>query len=74
MRMANEIDAGQERGDVRTRADNQHVRTTDKLASLGDIGVSKQRLSEWREVRDAGEDVTADSDATEDPRPQRQLV
>jgi hypothetical protein len=26
-----------------------------KLASLGELGVSRQRLSEWREVRDAGE-------------------
>jgi N6-adenosine-specific RNA methylase IME4 len=57
MRMADEIDQGQANGEVRTRADNQHVQTSDKLASLDDIGVSRQRLSEWREVRDAGNDV-----------------
>jgi phage N-6-adenine-methyltransferase len=57
MRMADEIDAGHERGEVRTRADNQHVRTSDKLGSLEELGVDRRRLAEWREVRDAGKEV-----------------
>lgn len=66
IRMADEIDRGQESGEVRTRADNQHVRTSDKLSqpkdtspeqvpvSYADLGIDRQRVAEWREVRDAG--------------------
>lgn len=61
IRMANEIDRGQASGELDTRGGdrgNQHtganVRTSDN-ATLSDLGVSRQRVSEWREVRDAGE-------------------
>lgn len=56
IRMADEYEAGQQGGEVRTRADNQHVRDADKL-SLDDLGISRQRVSEWRETRDAGPEV-----------------
>lgn len=54
MRMATEIDRGQEAGDVRARADNQHVRSSDKHG-LADLGISRQRVAEWWQTRDAGE-------------------
>jgi N6-adenosine-specific RNA methylase IME4 len=56
MRMADEIDRGQAAGEVRTQADNQLVRVPDKLG-FEDLGIARQRLSEWREIRDAGESV-----------------
>lgn len=56
MRMADEIDAGQERGDVADQGERSNVRSAD-VSTLNDLGVSKQRLSEWREVRDAGPEV-----------------
>jgi hypothetical protein len=55
--MADEVDRGQQAGEVRTRADNQHVREPDKLVSLKDLRVPRQRLAEWRETRDAGPEV-----------------
>lgn len=51
MRMANEVDADPDIG--RHGGDRIKVRGPD----LEDLGISKQRLSEWREVRDAGNDV-----------------
>jgi len=62
MRMANEIDRGQEAGEVRSAGQPSIVRTSDNTsASLEDLGVSRQRLSEWRAVRDAGEDVVEET-------------
>lgn len=60
MRMADEIDDGQERGEVATR--EQHPRglvlDSDKPpVTFEDLGVSRQRVAEWRDVRDAGEAV-----------------
>jgi hypothetical protein len=61
IRMANEIDAGQERGEVATQERGRPVSVqgsgTSSAATLDELGVSRQRLSEWREVRDAGPDV-----------------
>jgi len=58
IRMANAIDKGQERGEVTTRADNQHVRTSDKHpASFDELGIDRRRVAEWRQLRDAGEQV-----------------
>jgi phage N-6-adenine-methyltransferase len=54
MRMADEIDRGQASGELATRGD-------DKSPNLGDLGVPSQRVSEWREVRDAGEDVVEEA-------------
>lgn len=59
MRMADEVDRAQEKGEVRIQKDNQHVRTSDKH-SLEDIGINRQRLNEWRTVRDAGEEVVSE--------------
>jgi hypothetical protein len=58
MRMADAIDDGRESGVVAAHGANQHedVQTPDILqATLSDIGVSRQRLHEWRVLRDAGE-------------------
>ena len=59
MRMADEIDAGQAAGEVTSRGGDRtgKVRTSD----FEELGVSKQRVSEWREIRDAGPDVVEDA-------------
>lgn len=53
MRMADEIDRGQESGEV-AKAGNPHGSNSPKL---GELDISSQRLSEWRDVRDAGPEV-----------------
>lgn len=52
MRMADEYDAAQERGEVRTQADNQHVPDGNKL-STADLGISRKDIHEARIIRDA---------------------
>jgi hypothetical protein len=52
--MADEVDRGQASGEVRTKADIQHVQSPDKLSSYDDLGIDRRRVAEWREVRDAG--------------------
>jgi hypothetical protein len=56
MRMANEIDRGQEAGEVATKGQRANVRGSD-ISEYEDLGVSRQRVSEWRDLRDAGEEV-----------------
>jgi phage N-6-adenine-methyltransferase len=64
IRMADEIDAAQERGEV-AKADGtinpgtiQGVRGPDTFpATYDELGLSRQRVAEWRELRDAGEPV-----------------
>lgn len=74
IRMANEIDRGRAAGELASRGGDRdsNVRSPDNRneATLSDLGVSRQRVSEWREVRDAGEDVVeqALSDALMDGR------
>src|SRR5262249_21476525 len=56
MRMADEVDRGQQRGEV-SRKDRHpgSVRAADtEPTTLDELGVSRQRLSEWRDARDAG--------------------
>jgi hypothetical protein len=58
IRMANEIDRGQATGEVATVKEHPHglVRTPDKPpATFADLGISRQRVAEFRQVRDAGE-------------------
>jgi hypothetical protein len=51
MRLAEAIDKGQADGEITAHGgDRSKVHTTD----LADIGVDKRRLSEWRDLRDAG--------------------
>lgn len=38
-------------------ADNQHAQGSGKLA---DLGLDSRRISEWRDMRDAGEDAATD--------------
>jgi phage N-6-adenine-methyltransferase len=71
IRMANEVDRGRETGEVAKKNEpvTQYVRTSDVPkpsphpveapvpATLADLGITRQRLSEWRQVRDAGEEV-----------------
>jgi phage N-6-adenine-methyltransferase len=57
MRMADEIDRGQQRGDVAAKGqDPGNVRTPD-ISTLDQLGVDRRRVAEWRDVRDAGEHV-----------------
>lgn len=69
MRLATEIDAGQERGEV-ARADGsthhrpaEGVRSPDTLppATLDDLGFDRRRVAEWRDTRDAGEEVVEEA-------------
>jgi hypothetical protein len=66
MRMANEIDRGQASGDIaRNGQHGEAVQTSDSL------DLDRRRVSEWRDVRDAGADVVEDaiSQALADGRP-----
>lgn len=52
LRLADEYDAAQERGEVRTQADNQHVADANKL-SPQDLGLRRDEIHEARKIRDA---------------------
>lgn len=58
-KMADEIDAGQERGEVAKKSES-YVQDTDKT-TLTDIGISRQRVSEYRKMRDMGEEAINDA-------------
>lgn len=61
MRMADEIDRGQERGEVASKGrDKGNVHTPD-ISTFDDLGVDRQRVAEWRKTRDAGEAVVEDA-------------
>lgn len=51
-RLADEYDAAQERGEVRTRADNQHVPPGNK-PTVEEIGLTRKQIHEARQIRDA---------------------
>ena len=58
MRMADEIDRGQERGEVARAQDGTSIRDlvqgSDKVpATYEDLGLDRRRVAEWRETRDA---------------------
>jgi hypothetical protein len=57
--MAEEIDRGQERGEVaKPGGDRTIVRNGDNgAATFDDLGVSRQRVAEWRKMHDAGEET-----------------
>ena len=64
IRMADEIDAAQRRGEVATDATGggRPSKTCPKFgqvspATYGELGFTRQRVAEWREMRDAGEAV-----------------
>ena len=66
IRMANEIDAARGRGELARIGDfvaNQWgVRDADTPpATLEELGLSRQRVAEWRDLRDAGETVIDDA-------------
>lgn len=53
-RLADEYDAAQERGEVRTRSDNQHASSErEEAVSAADLGLSHKEIHEARLVRDA---------------------
>lgn len=58
-RMADEIDAGQKRGEV-AKKNQTYVQDSD-VTTLADIGVTRQRVSEYRKMRDAGEEAIDDA-------------
>ena len=53
-RLATEYDAAQQRGDVKSRGDNQHVPDGNKL-SIREIGLNRKEIHEARQIRDAEE-------------------
>ena len=56
-RRANEIDHGQEAGEIAEPGGDRFsiARTSGNAPGFGDIGVESQRVSEWRTIRDAEE-------------------
>jgi DNA N-6-adenine-methyltransferase (Dam) len=61
--MADEIDAAQKKGELACVGRPQMVRGADNSspARLRDLGVPRQRIAEWREVRDAGDQVVQEA-------------
>lgn len=60
MRMADEIDKGQAAGEIaRAGGDRDSIPRDpgNRNVTLDELGVSSQRLSEWRETRDAGKEL-----------------
>lgn len=55
MRMADEVDRGQASGEI-AKAGNPQL-SGSRTIVLNELGVDRQRLSEWRETRDAGPEV-----------------
>jgi hypothetical protein len=55
-RMADEVDAGQERGEIAkpNQPVSQYVGKSDIPSTLSDIGVTRQQVHDFRKVRDAG--------------------
>ena len=58
--MADEIDRGQAAGEVAAKGRPENVQSSDiyEPATFADLGVTRQRVAEWRQTRDAGEGVT----------------
>jgi hypothetical protein len=60
MRMANEIDDGQAAGELATQGRPKKQPESGGFPNrptLEHLGVSQQRVSDWRTLRDAGEEV-----------------
>ena len=51
--MADEIDRGQESGEVAKQGERANARTAG-VSELDELGVSSQRVSEWRKLRNMG--------------------
>jgi hypothetical protein len=72
-RMANEIDAAQDRGEVASAGGNAgktNVQTSDiDPAKLSDLGLDRRRVQEWRRTRDAGEPAVRISALAETTEP-----
>jgi hypothetical protein len=57
-RLADEVDKAQAKGEVAKAGSNPNVRASDnQAATLKELNIPRQRLAEWRRVRDAGEGV-----------------
>lgn len=56
IRMAREIDAAQERGDVATPGQRANVRASD-ISEMADLGVDRRRVAEWRDLAEAGDEA-----------------
>lgn len=58
IRMANEVDRGQAAGEVAKRGGDRqsNVPASDNGAKLSELGISRQRVNEWRKVSEAGEE------------------
>jgi hypothetical protein len=53
IKLADKIDAGQDRGEVAGRGERRNVRSPD-ICGYDELGISRQRVSEWRRLRDVG--------------------
>lgn len=56
IRMAGEIDRAQEAGEVAKPGRKQNVPASDNKATMAELGISRQRVNEWRKVAEAGEE------------------
>jgi hypothetical protein len=56
IRLAREIDAAQERGEVAKQGQRADVRSAD-ISGLDDLGIDRRRVAEWRDMAEAGEDA-----------------
>ena len=67
IRLAREIDAGQERGEIAGPGQRSNVRAPD-ISDLDDLGLDRRRVAEWRDlaaVGDEGVERAIDEAATE---------
>lgn len=56
IRMAGEIDRGQEAGEIAKAGRKANVPASDNKATMAELGISRQRVNEWRKVAEAGEE------------------
>ena len=59
MRMADEIDRGQDSGEVARQG--RPKENSQGSAVYDDLGIDHRRVSEWRDIRDAGEEAVEDA-------------
>ena len=75
IRLAREIDAGQERGEIAGPGQRSNVRASD-ISDLDDLGLDRRRVAEWRDLAEAGEQAVdaAIDEVVEEARTARRVV
>lgn len=78
MRLADAVDEGQEKGVVATAGENPNVRTSDnQIVTFAALGIPRQRLMEFRHLRDAGPEAVEQAiqeQLAEGKRPTRSAI